>query len=336
MAQGGDGNQIAMVINLDKCIGCHTCTVACKNLWTNKDGREFMYWNNVESRPGEGYPRNWESMGGGFQGGQPDPGTYPTNSEYGLGPHGEIVDYDYQAGLGLDLQGNAGIVDADPQPEWLSNWDEDQGDGQYPNSYYFYLPRLCNHCDRPACLEACPRNAIYKREEDGIVLADQDRCRGYRQCVRTCPYKKVFFNTQMLKSEKCIFCYPRIEGGTANACAVQCPGRVRHVGFVSDPSSDAYRLVKDLQVALPLHPEYETGPNVYYIPPFSGPSQVNPDGSLINVDRIPVDYLRFLFGPDVDAAIATLRAARANGDPDGILAILNSNDRYDIPVGSQS
>jgi complex iron-sulfur molybdoenzyme family reductase subunit beta len=333
MGKGGGGNQIAMVINLDKCIGCHTCTIACKNLWTNKDGREYMYWNNVESRPGEGYPRNWESKGGGFQGGQPSPGIYPTNSEYGLGPQGEIVDYDYQAGLGLDLKGNAGIVDADPQPQWLSNWDEDQGDGQYPNTYYFYLPRLCNHCDRPACLEACPRLAIYKREEDGIVLVDQDRCRGYRQCVRTCPYKKVFFNTQTLKSEKCIFCYPRIEGGTANACAVQCPGRVRNVGFVSDPSSDVYRLVEDLQVALPLHPEFETGPNVYYIPPFSGPSQVNPDGSLINVDRIPVDYLRSLFGPAVDAAIATLRDARASGDPDGILATLSSNDRYDIPVG---
>jgi len=334
MPKGGGGTQLAMVINLDKCIGCHTCTVACKNLWTNKDGREFMYWNNVESRPGEGYPRNWESKGGGFQGGQPDPGIFPTNSEYGLGPQGEIVDYDYQSGLGLDLQGNAGIIDADPQPEWLSNWDEDQGDGQYPNSYNFYLPRLCNHCDTPACLEACTRNAIYKREEDGMVLVDQDRCRGYRQCLRTCPYKKIFFNTQTLKSEKCIFCYPRTEGGTANACAVQCPGRVRHVGFVSDETSDVYKLAKDLQVALPLHPEYETGPNVYYVPPFSGPSQVNPDGSLINVDRIPVDYLRALFGPDVDGAIATLRNARANGDPDGILAILNSNDRYDIPTGS--
>jgi len=104
MAKGSGGSQIAMVINLDKCIGCHTCTVACKNLWTNKDGREFMYWNNVESRPGEGYPRNWESKGGGFQGGQPDPGTFPTNSEYGLGPQGEIVDYDYQAGLGIPLR----------------------------------------------------------------------------------------------------------------------------------------------------------------------------------------------------------------------------------------
>jgi len=332
MAKGGGGGakQLAMVINLDKCLGCHTCTVACKNLWTNKNGRQYMYWNNVETRPGEGYPRNWESLGGGFQGGQPDPGLFPTNAAYGVGPQGQIVDYDYQGGLGLDLQGNAGIVDADPQPTWLANWDEDQGAGNFPNNYYFYLPRLCNHCDRPACLEACPRNAIYKREEDGIVLVDQDRCRGYRQCVRTCPYKKAFFNTEMLKTEKCIFCYPRIEAGTANACAVQCPGRVRHVGFVSDTTSDVYKLAKDLQVALPLHPEYGTGPNVYYIPPFSGPSQVNPDGSLVNVARIPVTYLRLLFGNGVDAAITTLRSARDNGDPNGILAILNSNDRYQL------
>jgi complex iron-sulfur molybdoenzyme family reductase subunit beta len=56
MPKGGGGTQLAMVINLDKCIGCHTCTVACKNLWTNMDGRVFMYWNNVLSRPGEGYP----------------------------------------------------------------------------------------------------------------------------------------------------------------------------------------------------------------------------------------------------------------------------------------
>ncbi|MEN8108237.1 MAG: 4Fe-4S dicluster domain-containing protein [Pseudomonadota bacterium] len=333
---GGGGNQIAMLINLDKCLGCHTCTVACKNLWTNKGGREYMYWNNVESKPGEGYPRNWESMGGGFQGGQPDAGIFPTNSDYGLGDQGQIVDFDYPTRLGHDpdnVTPDPGIVDADPQPSWLSNWDEEQGDGQFPNSYYFYLPRMCNHCDRPACLESCPRKAIYKREEDGIVLVDQDRCRGYRQCVRTCPYKKVFFNSETLKSEKCIFCYPRIEAGEATACAVQCPGRVRHVGFVSDPASDVYYLAKDMGVALPLHPEYETGPNVYYIPPFSGPSQVNPDGSLKNVDRIPADYLRFLFGSEVDAAIATLRSARDNGDPDGILAILNSNNRYDIPVG---
>ena len=71
-----------------------------------------------------------------------------------------------------------------------ANWDEDVGEGEYPNSYYFYLPRLCNHCTKPACLAACPMKAIRKREEDGIVLVDLQKCRGIRNCIRACPYKR--------------------------------------------------------------------------------------------------------------------------------------------------
>ena len=77
----------------------------------------------------------------------------------------------------------------------------------------FYLPRICNHCTNPACLEACPRKAIYKRAEDGIVVVDQERCEGYRYCMKACPYKKIYFNEIIGKSEKCIFCYPRLEKG---------------------------------------------------------------------------------------------------------------------------
>ena len=58
------------------------------------------------------------------------------------------------------------------------------------NAWFFYLARICNHCSYPACLAACPRNAIYKRAEDGIVLLDRAECRGYRKCVEACPYKK--------------------------------------------------------------------------------------------------------------------------------------------------
>ena len=64
----------------------------------------------------------------------------------------------------------------------------------------------------PGCLAACPRKAIYKRKEDGIVLIDQKRCRGYRKCVEQCPYKKPMFRGLTRVSEKCIACYPRIEG----------------------------------------------------------------------------------------------------------------------------
>ncbi len=57
-----------------------------------------------------------------------------------------------------------------------------------------YLPRICEHCLNPSCVASCPSGAMYKREEDGIVLVDQDKCRGWRMCVSGCPYKKVYFN----------------------------------------------------------------------------------------------------------------------------------------------
>ena len=88
--------------------------------------------------------------------------------------------------------------------------------GQFENTFMMYLPRLCEHCLNPACVASCPSGSIYKREEDGIVLIDQDKCRGWRMCVSGCPYKKIYYNWQTGKAEKCIFCYPRIEGRPAH------------------------------------------------------------------------------------------------------------------------
>ena len=97
---------------------------------------------------------------------------------------------------------------------------------------FFYLPRICNHCLNPACVAACPSGAIYKRGEDGIVLVNQERCRGWRMCVSACPYKKVYFNWSTGKSEKCILCYPRLETGQAPACFHSCVGRIRYLGVL--------------------------------------------------------------------------------------------------------
>jgi len=102
-------------------------------------------------------------------------------------------------------------------------------------NWFFYLARICNHCTYPACLASCPRGSIYKRPEDGIVLVDQGRCRGYQECVKGCPYKKVFFNPMTGTSEKCIACYPKIEQGEQPQCVVSCIGRIRMVGFISPP-----------------------------------------------------------------------------------------------------
>ena len=81
-------------------------------------------------------------------------------------------------------------------------------------------------------MASCPSGSIYKREEDGIVLIDQDKCRGWRMCVSGCPYKKIYYNWQTGKAEKCIFCYPRIEAGQPTVCSETCVGRIRYLGVL--------------------------------------------------------------------------------------------------------
>ena len=95
----------------------------------------------------------------------------------------------------------------------------------------FYLPRICEHCLNPACVASCPSGAMYKRSEDGIVLVDQDACRGWRMCVSGCPYKKVYFNHKSGKAEKCTMCYPRLEVGQPTVCSETCVGRLRYLGL---------------------------------------------------------------------------------------------------------
>ena len=217
------------------------------------------------------------------------------------------------------------------------NWDEDVGALMLGENYYFYLPRLCNHCTNPACLEACPRKAIYKRSEDGIVLVDQERCEGYRYCMRACPYKKIYFNELLGKAQKCIFCYPRIEKGEVNACAKQCPGRLRFVGFLDDPESAVHKLVHVYRVALGLFPEKGTEPNVFYVPPFNPPRQGSYGKSVLEDPRMPMDYLKYLFGDEVVDVMRRLEIElhRAqNGGTSEVLQLLIGRDdhvRYQIP-----
>ena len=153
--------------------------------------------------------------------------------------------------------------------------------------------------------------AIVKREEDGVVVINEDRCRGYRFCMEACPYKKIYFNHVKKVSQKCIFCYPRLEQGVAQACARQCPGRVRFVGYKDDQNAPIWKLVEKWKVAIPLHPEFGTEPNVYYIPPF-GPARFDANGDFDhNTPRIPDEYLVSLFGEKALTALETLKAERA-------------------------
>jgi len=315
-------HQYALVFDLNKCIGCHTCSVACKKQWTDGDGMTRMYWNNVETQPGAGYPRDWHKIGGGFDAQRLlTPSPLPQDDDYG-----EAFEYDYAQRL---YEGRGKPVMPHKLPRYAPNWDEDVGGPDAKNPYYFYMPRICNHCTHPACVEACPRKAIYKREEDGIVLIDQERCRGYRHCIQACPYKKIYFNTVTGKSQKCILCYPRLERGQPNACVAQCPGRIRFVGLLDDPESPVRKLVVKYKAALPLFPDKGTHPNVFYVPPFSPPKEGRPGASVLDDPRLPLDYLAYLFGPKVRETIAflegELRKAQA-GERSDVLQLLIGHD----------
>jgi nitrate reductase beta subunit len=293
--------QVAMVIDLNKCIGCQACTAACKSLWTDEEGQEYMLWNNVETKPGRGYPKEWEKKGAlsGWKDGQLQYGDLHEQNDYG-----SVVPLNHEE---VYFKGTEERLQRKEPMTYGANWDEDTSSGDYPNNYHFYLPRLCNHCTKPACLEACPVRAIYKREQDGIVLVDQDKCQGFRLCNRACPYDKVYYNYVKRKSQKCIFCFPRVEEGIAPACARQCPGRLRFVGFLEDLDGPIHKLVHQWKVALPLHPEFGTEPNVFYVPPML-PQSFDAEGRFSDEPRIPTEYLRYLFGPEVDQALITLDA----------------------------
>ncbi|BFM15641.1 nitrate reductase subunit beta [Maricurvus nonylphenolicus] len=336
ITRNGVTRQVAMVLDLNKCLGCHTCSVACKKLWNKDEGTDYTYWNNVETRSagnGAGYPKMWEEIGGRTETGDVKRGKIPSlDNGYGRAwsfNHGDVIATDATTGEKTWLKPNE-------DPSWGPNWDEDEGSGTYPeDNHYFYLPRLCNHCTHPACLDACPRGSIYKRDEDGIVLVNQDRCHGYRFCVEACPYKKVYFDRQRQVAAKCIFCFPRVEEGTAPACARQCPGRLRFVGYLDDEEGPIWKLVHKWKVAIPLHPEYGLGPNVFYIPPVS-PNQLDSEGRPTDIPRIPMAYLKQLFGEEAERAVDIVKQEREKkkqgleSELMDILIAYNWNDNFKL------
>jgi len=332
--------QVGMVLDLNKCLNCQTCTIACKKLWNQDAGTDYTYWNNVETLPGTGYPKHWQDLGGRDGKGQVKPGTVPNlDTQYG-----RAWNFNHKQVFGRE-DGKKGLKvwlrpEGKSRPKWGANWDEDHGTGSYPeDNHYFYMPRLCNHCTHPACLAACPRGSIEKRSEDGIVVVNQDRCHGYRFCVEACPYKKVYFDTQRQVAAKCIFCFPRVEEGETPACARQCPGRLRFVGFVDDREGPIWKLVHRWKVAIPLHPEYGLSPNVFYVPPMS-PRKLDAQGRPTGEPRIAMSYLESLFGKDVHRALATVEAEREkkkHGKPSELMDLLIAydwNENFRIPARS--
>lgn len=302
--------QFAAVFDINKCIACQTCTLACKTTWTSGKGQEYMLWNNVESKPYGFYPLAWDVK--------------------------LLKTLGAQQWNGDAYEGRT-IFEAAPAGQRVMGWRPNDLDYAYPNvgeddctttiergaamhmphlAWFFYLPRICNHCTYPACLAGCSRGSIYKRQDDGIVLLDQARCRGYRECTRACPYKKVFYNPMTGTSEKCIACYPKIEQGLQPQCFLNCIGKIRMTGWINtpdkaNPENPIDYLVHVRKVALPLFPQFGLEPNVYYIPPL----------------HAPVSFLRQMFGPGAEQALKTYREAADDPDLAGLLGLFGCSEK---------
>jgi nitrate reductase beta subunit len=316
--------QFAFVFNINRCIACQSCTMACKSTWTFSKGQEHMWWANVETKPYGGYPQSWDAkilelVEKANPGGQRWTGASKDDAKAPYGTfEGQTI---FEAAAKTLVPDSARVLGYLPtDEEWNSpniyednpvgergkpmEWDRQGVELPEHKTWFFYLARICNHCSYPACLAACPRKAIYKRPEDGIVLIDQSECRGYRKCVEACPYKKSMYRGNTRTSEKCIACYPRVEGKDPESegqpmetrCMAACIGQIRMQGLVKmnrdgtwaeDRQHPLYYLVHVAKVAMPLYPQLGTSPNGYYIPP----------------RWVPRPYLRQMFGPGVDQAI---------------------------------
>ena len=156
-------------------------------------------------------------------------------------------------------------------------------EGTYPDVKRTYIPRLCMHCENPACITVCPTEATYK-DPDGFVRVDEDKCIGCHACILACPYQARYFNDgQYYFSNgtspwgeayeghregtvaKCTFCPHLVEKGLDPACVQACPTAARIFGDAEDPKSEVSQLIKN-RVNFQLHAELDQRPSVYYLP----------------------------------------------------------------------
>ena len=144
------------------------------------------------------------------------------------------------------------------------SWVEYTEKGTFPNVSRNFLPRLCNHCRHPQCVDVCPTGATYKRKQDGIVVVDSGLCIGCKYCILACPYDARFLNPVTGFADKCDFCIHRVSKGLLPSCVNSCVGGARIFGDISDPGSEISRLLATNPTTV-LRPGMGTEPQVYYI-----------------------------------------------------------------------
>lgn len=126
----------------------------------------------------------------------------------------------------------------------------------------FFVPKLCNHCENPPCVQVCPVGATFTTR-DGAVIVDHHRCVGCRYCIQACPYGARFLNPRTHTADKCTFCYHRVTRGLLPACVEVCPTQARIFGDLKSKASRLVRFFRTEKIHV-LKPDLNTRPKVYY------------------------------------------------------------------------
>jgi len=252
--------KLGLVIDLDTCVGCHACAVACKE-WN--DGGQFG------PLPDEN-PYGREPLGVWFN----RVHTFEVRDEGRVTRREEIngaVSHGFQASkssVSSDKDGRAYAFPSSlaPRPSPLAPT------APRPSPLTVHFPRSCLHCETPACVTVCPTGASYKRAEDGIVLVDEDKCIGCKLCSWACPYGAREYSEVRGVMQKCTLCVDRIYNDSFEeidrqpACVMACPTRARHFGDLGDPDSAVSKLVAE-RGGYDLMPEMGFKPVNKYLPP---------------------------------------------------------------------
>lgn len=299
--------KLGLVIDLDICVGCHACAVACKE------------WND----------------GGAF-------GPLADDDPYGAAPHGvwfnRVHTYEVLPATADAAYEATTRQFQDPRPASVaqahpldSRGPPEPATGHmtldvllgtappYAATQMVHFPRSCLHCETPDCVTVCPTGASYKRAEDGIVLVDADKCIGCQLCAWACPYGAREIALPHPKAptsdagrddrkrgtmQKCTLCVDRIYNETLDerdrqpACVLACPTHARMFGDLGDPDSEVAKTVA-ARDGFALMPEFGYQPVNRYLPPrprrdgSTAPAAPTPTAETLDTERLP-PLLRWL------------------------------------------
>ena len=198
-------------------------------------------------------------------------------------------------------------------------WVKQVEKGEFPNSRRLFSVMRCNHCTDAPCVEICPTEALFVRE-DGIVDFDKDRCIGCKSCMQACPYDALYIDPQTHTAAKCNYCAHRIDIGLEPACVNVCPEHAIISGDMDNPDTEIAQLLARQQVSV-RKPEKGTQPNLFYID--ADQASLNPAATantgeyFWNSQSLGVGH----FAKEAE------KMAFSNGDV--VTAILEANKQYD-------